>query len=146
MYSARLVAVEYREGRSRHISEYRRGRPGERQYAAVAGRLDDDFLYKHIFEDTLGVVLLPQACSKLLNLCDSLGVRALDEPCLGKAKPVDRAASAEYVRAGAVAIEDSFEARFVSGPRGRDLGWLELCRRAVPYLAVLAFFGRAFSR
>ena len=27
-YSARLVAVEYREVRSRHMSEYRRGRPG----------------------------------------------------------------------------------------------------------------------
>jgi hypothetical protein len=28
VYSARLVAVEYREVRSRHMSEYRRGRPG----------------------------------------------------------------------------------------------------------------------
>jgi len=45
----------------------------ECQYAAVAGSLDDDFLYKHLFIDALRVVVLAQACSKLLNLCDSLG-------------------------------------------------------------------------
>jgi len=61
-------------------------------------------------------------------------------------RPVDPAASAERVRAGSGCDQSSARGLLRSGAGGRDLGWLEFCRRAVPYLAALAFFGRAFSR